>query len=245
MSSSDKKKLDELSSNLVNSLTNQAIYPHSIEFTGSTSYNHGGYIDFHYKQDGSDNTSRIIESGKGIINVEANDLRLNNVSVSLNNHKQAYTSSELSTYTADDNIGVSAAGVKKAIGLFEPKAHTHDDRYYTETEITQAFNTVNTYLKTTTLGTTLGFYKIGRLVFVCHWSPFSVPATNTQYDIATIPDECLPNMPAICNEQCWDNSTNCLGSDLWILEINGYVKFSTTYSTNISRNFSCMYISKN
>lgn len=42
-------------------------------------------------------------------------------------HKQAYTASECTTYTADDNkVGVTPAAVKKAVGLFEPKSHTHD-----------------------------------------------------------------------------------------------------------------------
>lgn len=42
-------------------------------------------------------------------------------------HKQAYTASECTVYTADDNtMGVTAAAVKKAFGIFEPKAHTHN-----------------------------------------------------------------------------------------------------------------------
>ena len=42
-------------------------------------------------------------------------------------HKQAYTADECTTYSTDDNtMGVTPAAVKKAIGLFEPKAHTHN-----------------------------------------------------------------------------------------------------------------------
>lgn len=42
-------------------------------------------------------------------------------------HKQAYTSSECTSYDADDNtMGCTPASVKKAIGLFEPKSHSHD-----------------------------------------------------------------------------------------------------------------------
>lgn len=41
-------------------------------------------------------------------------------------HKQAYTSGECTTYNADDNtMGVTPATVKKAFGIFGPKAHTH------------------------------------------------------------------------------------------------------------------------
>ena len=41
-------------------------------------------------------------------------------------HKQAYTSVECTTYNADDNtMGVTPAAVKKAFGIFGPKAHTH------------------------------------------------------------------------------------------------------------------------
>lgn len=41
-------------------------------------------------------------------------------------HKQAYTSGECTTYNSDDNtMGVTPAAVKKAFGIFGPKAHTH------------------------------------------------------------------------------------------------------------------------
>ena len=41
-------------------------------------------------------------------------------------HKQAYTSGECTTYNADDNtMGVTPAAIKKAFGIFGPKAHTH------------------------------------------------------------------------------------------------------------------------
>ena len=41
-------------------------------------------------------------------------------------HKQAYTSGECTTYNANDNtMGVTPAAVKKAFGIFGPKAHTH------------------------------------------------------------------------------------------------------------------------
>ncbi len=52
----------------------------------------------------------------------------NDVGAAPENHKQAYVASELDTYEADENtMGVTPAGVKKAIGLFEPKPHTHSD----------------------------------------------------------------------------------------------------------------------
>lgn len=42
-------------------------------------------------------------------------------------HKQAYTADACTTYTTDnENMGVTPAAVKKAIGLFEPKEHTHN-----------------------------------------------------------------------------------------------------------------------
>ena len=42
-------------------------------------------------------------------------------------HKQAYTASELSTYTSDSNtLGCTPAAVKKAFTIFEPKSHTHN-----------------------------------------------------------------------------------------------------------------------
>ena len=48
-------------------------------------------------------------------------------------HKQAYTSSELTDYTSDGNtMGVTPAGVKKAISLFEPKSHTHSKSEITD-----------------------------------------------------------------------------------------------------------------
>lgn len=41
-------------------------------------------------------------------------------------HKQAYTSGECTSYESDSNtMGVTPAAVKKAFGLFGPKAHTH------------------------------------------------------------------------------------------------------------------------
>ncbi len=41
------------------------------------------------------------------------------------NHKQAYTASECTSYADDSNCGVTAAAVKKAFSVFEPKAHGH------------------------------------------------------------------------------------------------------------------------
>lgn len=41
-------------------------------------------------------------------------------------HKQAYTSGECTSYESDSNtMGVTPAAVKKAFGIFGPKAHTH------------------------------------------------------------------------------------------------------------------------
>lgn len=48
-------------------------------------------------------------------------------------HKQAYTSAECTAYTADENtMGTTPAAVKKAIGLFEPKSHTHTKSQITD-----------------------------------------------------------------------------------------------------------------
>ena len=43
--------------------TNEIIKPYAIDLGGSSS--HGGYIDFHYNNEGSDYTTRIIEMGRG------------------------------------------------------------------------------------------------------------------------------------------------------------------------------------
>ena len=55
----------------------------------------------------------------------------------LNNHKQAYTSSECADYSADDNkMGVTPAAVKKAFTVFDPKEHTHQRIVGTDTRST-------------------------------------------------------------------------------------------------------------
>lgn len=47
-------------------------------------------------------------------------------SYAASSHKQAYTSGECTSYESDSNtMGVTPAAVKKAFGLFGPKAHTH------------------------------------------------------------------------------------------------------------------------
>lgn len=52
---------------------------------------------------------------------------VDNVPISLAGHKQAYTAAECTTYTTDENtLGCTPAAVKKAISLFEPKAHNHN-----------------------------------------------------------------------------------------------------------------------
>lgn len=48
-------------------------------------------------------------------------------------HKQAYTASECTEYSSDTNtMGVTPAAVKKAIGLFNPKSHTHTKSQITD-----------------------------------------------------------------------------------------------------------------
>lgn len=73
-------------------------------------------------------------------------------------HKQAYTSRECSDYSTDDgNLGVSPAAVKKAITeVFTPKSHTHDDRYYTESEMDAKLNS-----KSSTTHTHSGISTVG------------------------------------------------------------------------------------
>ena len=52
------------------------------------------------------------------------------IGAAASNHTQAYTSSECTTYTSDDNkMGVTPAAVKKAFTIFEPKSHNHDSSY--------------------------------------------------------------------------------------------------------------------
>lgn len=47
-------------------------------------------------------------------------------SYAASSHKQAYTSDECTSYESDSNtMGVTPAAVKKAFGIFGPKAHTH------------------------------------------------------------------------------------------------------------------------
>ena len=59
-----------------------------------------------------------------------NDIGAGENQVAAGNHKQAYTSSECTTYTSDDNkIGITPAAVKKAFTIFEPKPHNHDSSY--------------------------------------------------------------------------------------------------------------------
>lgn len=59
-----------------------------------------------------------------------NDIGTGANQVAAGNHTQAYTSSECTTYTSDDNkMGVTPAAVKKAFTIFEPKSHNHDSSY--------------------------------------------------------------------------------------------------------------------
>ena len=59
-----------------------------------------------------------------------NDIGTGANQVAAGNHTQAYTSSECTTYTSDDNkMGVTPAAVKKAFTIFEPKPHNHDSSY--------------------------------------------------------------------------------------------------------------------
>lgn len=67
-----------------NSVYASTINPDSIEFKGSTS--HGGYIDFHYGSSTADNTSRIIESASGVIDIVAsNGIKFNSGALSVVN----------------------------------------------------------------------------------------------------------------------------------------------------------------
>lgn len=55
---------------------------------------------------------------------------LSDIGAAASSHKQAYTSSECTTYTSDDaTIGITPAAVKKAFTIFEPKSHNHDSNY--------------------------------------------------------------------------------------------------------------------
>ena len=67
-----------------NTIYASTINPNSIEFSGSTS--HGGYIDFHYGSSTADNTSRIIESASGVIDIVApNGIKFNSGALSVAN----------------------------------------------------------------------------------------------------------------------------------------------------------------
>lgn len=83
-------------------------------------------------------------------------------------HKQAYTSFECMDYTSDDNtMGTTPAAVKKAIGLFEPKSHTHTKSQITDfptipTKTSQLTN--DSGFKTTDNNTTYSLSKSGSTI---------------------------------------------------------------------------------
>lgn len=80
----------------------KVIKPTSIELMPGASAGHGGYIDFHYNNDPSDYTSRLIESPKGVIKYNnynllstANIVALYNVSVTFTNGVATYNNSAI------------------------------------------------------------------------------------------------------------------------------------------------------
>lgn len=80
----------------------KVIQPTSIELFPGTSAGHGGYIDFHYNNDSSDYTSRLIEIPKGVIRYNdygiistRNITALYNVHVSFSNGVFEYSNSAI------------------------------------------------------------------------------------------------------------------------------------------------------
>lgn len=98
-----------------------------VQFIQETKFSNGTYTDplngtvMAIKASGGIAADLIYEGGKVLA-----DKYQAKGSYAATGHKQAYTSGECTTYSSDDStIGVTPAAVKKAFGLFEPKAHTH------------------------------------------------------------------------------------------------------------------------
>ena len=98
-----------------------------VQFIQETKFSNGTYsdplngTDVAIKASGGIASDLIYEGGKTLA-----DKYQAKGSYAAASHKQAYTSGECTTYNADDNtMGVTPAAVKKAFGIFGPKAHTH------------------------------------------------------------------------------------------------------------------------
>ena len=98
-----------------------------VQFIQETKFSNGTYsdplngTDVAIKASGGIASDLIYEGGKTLA-----DKYQAKGSYAASSHKQAYTSDECTSYESDSNtMGVTPAAVKKAFGIFGPKAHTH------------------------------------------------------------------------------------------------------------------------
>lgn len=98
-----------------------------VQFIQETKFSNGIYsdplngTDVAIKASGGIASDLIYEGGKTLA-----DKYQAKGSYAASSHKQAYTSDECTSYESDSNtMGVTPAAVKKAFGIFGPKAHTH------------------------------------------------------------------------------------------------------------------------
>lgn len=98
-----------------------------VQFIQETKFSNGTYTDplkdtsVAIKASGGIAADLIYEGGKVL-----SDKYQAKGSYAATGHKQAYTSGECTSYESDDNtMGITPAAVKKAFGIFGPKAHTH------------------------------------------------------------------------------------------------------------------------
>lgn len=96
-----KRPASEVNKDIING---NPIMPTSIELFPGNNTVHGGYIDFHYNNDSTDYTSRIIETPKGIIKYNdrgilstANIIALRNVDLTFTNGIATYHNTEVNT----------------------------------------------------------------------------------------------------------------------------------------------------
>lgn len=98
-----------------------------VQFIQETKFSNGTYsdplngTDVAIKASGGIASDLIYEGGKTLA-----DKYQAKGSYAASSHKQAYTSDECTSYESDSNtMGITPAAVKKAFGIFGPKAHTH------------------------------------------------------------------------------------------------------------------------
>ena len=121
-------------------MTNKPTIP--IVGDGTVTIKQAGVSKGTFTMNQSDNTTiELTDTWRGIQNNLTSDSTTDSLSAAqgkvlkglvdgkaASSHKQAYTSSECTTYTSDvDTVGITPAAVKKAITeVFEPKSHTHN-----------------------------------------------------------------------------------------------------------------------